>query len=150
MVMERFKQALEGETITQRVSNRVSNRASQVRNRPSQRLQKRMPRLGQRNIGEGIGAGMVEAGVAVILEETLGLPFGASSDVTDVEPVEGGHIYTVNVNAPVENMAQARAFIDSTTGFSSVLVDTLDVQSVEVLNTRPLRDTYQIKIRVQD
>lgn len=150
MVMERFKQALEGETLIQRLENRVDDKAHELRNRPSKRLQRNMPRLGQRNIGEGVGAGLVEAGTIVILEDILGVPFGANVDVVDSEPSQGGTIYTVNVNAHGENLARARAFLQSTTGFSSVFTDTLDIKNTEVLNTRIARDTYQVEILVQD
>lgn len=139
------------EPIWRKVEDRLSERASTARQRVlNDPLERRVPRVGQRNIGEGIGAGLIEAGIAVILEETLGVPFGASSDIVDTTPVDGGMVYTVNVNAPVENMAKARAFIDSTTGFLSILTDNYEIDNAEVLNTRMLRDTYQIELLVED
>lgn len=139
---------LDREPIAQKVKRRTGKRLSKIRNRPGMRIKKRTPDFEKRNFGNGKIAGAIGAGIATILEDTVGLPFGASVDVTNVEPVEGGQLYTVNVNAPSQNMAEARAFIDSSTGFLSYLTDEFDIEGVEVLNHRMARDTYQIEVKV--
>ena len=150
MVGERIGDAIDREPIFHQIEDRIDEAFSGARNAPSRKLQNRFPQLENRNLGGGTVTGLVEAGIAKVLEDTLGVPFGASAEVTDVEPIERGQVYTVNVDAPTENMAQARAFLESTTGFSSVLTDVIEVNEAEVLNVRPLRDTYQIKVRVED
>ena len=152
MVGERLKDALDREPFWRKAEDRIRNPTNRLRNAPGKQLRRRVPRFQKRNFGAGIGAGTVASGVAVILEDTVGVPFGADSDVQDVTPAGdgSGNIYTVNVNAPTENMAKARAFIDAGTGFTSILTDALDVQDVEVLGTRMLRDTYQVKLKIKD
>lgn len=137
--------------IIDRIRSAPTRRASKFRNRYSKRVESATPDfLEGRAIGSGTMTGAVGAGILTILEETVGVPFGASSDIVSVDPVDGGAIYTVNVNAPTQNMAQARAFIDSTTGFVSYLTDRFEIENAEVLNTRMARDTYQVEVLVED
>lgn len=93
-----------------RVKDRVSRPLSERRNKPGERLQKRLPEVPSRNIGRGEAVGAVNAGLATLLEDTLGVPFGATVDIVNVETGSNGDVYTVNVNAPTENIARARAF----------------------------------------
>lgn len=132
-----------------RVKDRLSEPLSKRRNKPGKRLEKRIPEVPNRNIGKGEAVGAVNAGLATILEDTLGFPFGATVDIVNVETTPQGDVYTVNVNAPTENIARARAFIDSTTGFTSYLTDEYDIEEVEVLNKRFARDTHQVTLRIQ-
>lgn len=136
--------------IIRAITNRFQNRANDLRNKPGTQLEEKIPDVPNRNFGGGLAIGGIEAGIAVVLEDTVGVPFGGSSDVVGVEAVEGGVKYTVNVNAPTQNMAQARAFIDSSTGFTSYLTDLYDVQDVELTKTRMLRDTYQVELLIKD
>lgn len=152
MVGERIKDRLDRPSVIRRVESRFSNPGHSIRSRMSGRIGNRVPEFQHRNFGGGIGAGIVGAAVATILDDTVGIPFGGSADVVDVQPAEDGTgtLYRVNVNAPTENMAKARGFIDAGTGFSSVLTDVLDVQDVEVIGTRTLRDTYQVTLKIRD
>lgn len=134
--------------IAKRVRDRVAEPVSRARNKPGGELEDKIPEVEHRNVGGGKVAGGIGAAVATILEDTVGLPFGATVDVVDVEPVEDGHIYTVNVNAPTENIAEARAFIDAGTGFSSYFTDTFEVVETDHIHFRFARDTYQIRIKV--
>lgn len=137
------------EPLGYRVKKRVGERANNLRNRPGKRMKERLPNPPHPNISSTTIAGSTAAGLATVLEDVIGAPFGATIDITNVEKGSDGDIYTVNVNAPTRNMAEARAFIDSTTGFTSYLTDVYEVESVEVLNKRPLRDTYQIKLKIK-
>jgi hypothetical protein len=94
--------------------------------------------------------GALEAGIALLLKETVGLPLGSDVEVSDVEATQGGNIYTINVDAPFENMAEAQAFFEAGTGYTSIITDLIEVQETEVLRTRTVRDTYQIKVLVRD
>lgn len=123
---------------------------NRIRNAPGSQLEKKIPRVEGMNIGRGTAVGVVQAAIAVILDDTVGVPFGASSEILDTENTNGGTLYTVNVNAPTANMAQARAFLESTTGFASILTDNIDVRGVDVVSIRPLRDTYEVKVKVSD
>lgn len=139
------------EPIWRKAEDRIDDVGYKLRNIPGSRLQKRMPNFENRNFGGGVAVGTIEAAVAVILEETVGVPFGSDTEIIDVEPEDReSNIYTVDVDAPFENMATARAFFESQTGFASLLTDLIEVEEVHVLKTRPLRDTYQVKIRVED
>lgn len=147
---DRVRNALDREPVWRRLEERFSNPGNRIRNAPGKRLQRRLPQFPNRNFGGAVGVGVIEAGIALILEDTLGIPFGSDTEIVDSQPVQGGTLYTVNVDAPFENMAKARAFFESNTGFASLLTDLMDVESVEVLKTRTLRDTYQIQVEVQD
>lgn len=150
MVGQRVRSALDREPIWRRVNDRVRNRASSVRNRPGRALKRRLPQFQSRNFGGGLAVGAAQAGVAIVLERTLGIPFGAETEISDVRSTGRGTVYVVNVNAPFQNMADVRAFIESGTGFTTFLTEEINVQSSQVLKTRMFRDTYQIEILVED
>jgi hypothetical protein len=134
--------------IGHRIKELVASEARQVREAPGKRIREKTPDPPGANFRDGRTVGMIGGGILTILEDTLGLPFGASSDIVETRPVKGGVVYTINVNAPTQNVAEARAFLDSSTGFSSYVTDAYDVSDVEVLNERLLRDTYQVEIKV--
>lgn len=150
MVGERLRQAFDREPILRRIQNRVSGGASRTRNTPGKTLQSRLPQFPNRNFGGGVAVGSVEAGIALVLEETLGIPFGSDTEIVDSQEIPGGMLYTVNVDAPFENMARARAFFEAQTGFTSLLTDLLDVREVRTVKTRAFRDTYQIEVSVRE
>ena len=148
MVGERIKQRLDRKPIWRRASKRLAEPGHSVRSRVGSNVGNRVPEFENRNFGNGIGAGTVGAAAATIIEDTVGVPFGGSSDILDVKSVGEANEYTVNVNAPMEDMAKVRAFLDSSTGFLSLLTDELDVQSVELVDKRALRDTYEVRLQV--
>lgn len=150
MVGQRIRRALDREPIWRRLENRVDARASRIRNRPGNFLAGRVPQFPQRNFGGGVTVGTLQAAISVVLEETLGIPFGSDTEIVNTSQRGNGVLYTVNVDAPFQNMAQAKAFFEANTGFLSLLTDELQVDSVSVLKTRPLRDTYQVEILVED
>lgn len=146
----RPRKRLEMEPIWRKLEDRLEGPLHKLRNRPGTSIKKRFPQFENRNIGGGVAVGLVEAGVAVILEETVGIPFGSDVDTSGISKRPDGVVYTINVDAPTQNMAEARAFLDSGTGFTSILTDTLKVRDTEVLKTRAIRDTYQVEILVKD
>lgn len=148
--IRRLKMRLDREPIWRRIEDQFDDLMSEVRNAPGRRLEREFPQFENRNFGGGLAVGGVEAGIALILKETVGLPLGSDVEVVDSEPAEGGTIYTVNVDSPTENMAQAQAFLESGTGFTSYLTDLIKVESTSVLRTRTVRDTYQVEILVED
>lgn len=137
------------EPVWRKAEDAIDDTGFNLRNKPSDALGL-LPRYKNRNIGGGIGVGIVQAGVAKILDDTVGVPFGSETEIVGIEPADGGYIYTVNIDAPTENMAQARAFLESGTGFTSILTDLLKVENTEVLKTRVLRDTYQVEVLIED
>lgn len=152
MVGERLKERFDREPIWRRAEGKFAGPGHRARNKINSSTGDKVPRFDNRNFGGGIGVGTVGAVVATVLEDTVGLPFGGSSDIVNVETLEGGDAtrYEVNVNAPIEHMAKVRAFIDSGTGFTSILTDELDVEDVEIIDVRTLRDTYQIELIIRD
>jgi hypothetical protein len=92
----------------------------------------------------------VAAAIATILDDAVGVPFGASSDTVSAEPVSNGMRYIVDVNAPFDEMANARASIDTGTGFTSFVIDDIEVKNIRKVRTRPLRDTYRVTLVVRD
>lgn len=152
-IRERFDRefsVLDREPIWRKIEERIQGRASKRRNAPGERLTKYSPSFEHRNFGDGKAVGMLEAAIAVLLKQVIGVPLGSEVEVIGVEAAEDGNIYTVNVDAPFKNMAEAQAFFESGTGYASVLTDLMQVEETEVLRTRSLRDTYQVKIRVRD
>jgi len=150
MAGERIAEALNREPFIKQVSDAVTDTAHNVREAPDNAIQQNTPDIPRRNLGGGTAIGAITAALATVVEDTVGVPFGASSDIVDSEPVNGGIKYTVNVNAPIETMAEARASIDSTTGFTSFLTDRIEVDNVEIEKTRILRDTFQVEVIVRD
>lgn len=138
----------ERDPVIRKMQDKLSHRAQKIRNRPGMRVKQAAPELPNRNVGDGVAAGTLQAAIAIILEDTVGIPFGSETEIADLESKGDGVVYTVNVNSPTQNMAETKAFFESTTGFTSLLTDLMDVENVEVANTRVLRDTYQIKIKV--
>lgn len=131
------------------ISKRFKGGVRKVRNAPGTALERRVPQPFEKlPVGRGTLAGAIAQGIGVILQDTIGLPFGAEAEVVEVEQTENGYLYTVNVNAPSENLAQARAFLESTTGFTSYFTDRFDVKEANVINGRVLRDTFIVKIEV--
>lgn len=150
MVGRRVRNALDREPVWRRLEERGVGPFSDLRNTPGRGLRERVPRFSQRNFGGGIAVGAVEAAIAIVLKRTIGVPFGSDVEIVDSESRDGGMMYTVNVDAPFENMARAQAFFESTTGFTSLLTDLLQVRSTRVVKQRLVRDTYQIQVLVED
>lgn len=153
--MRPIRDAIGSEPPMMEIQNRFSGRLSKARNAPGELLKtdlKRegiLPRSEKRNIGNGVAVGALEAGVAAILEQVIGFPLGASVDIIDSEVVdENTERYTVNVNAPTKNMAEVRAFIDSTTGFTSLITEKFELEKTTILRTRTVRDTHQVELLV--
>lgn len=152
MVGERLKQKFDREPFWRKAEDKLSNPGHNIRNRIDDRMSNTIPRFNKRNFGGGIGAGAVGAAVGTALEDVVGVPFGGSTDTIDVRPATDGRgtVYVVNVNSPFASMAKVRAFIDAGTGFTSIITDQLNVEDVQVIGTRTLRDTYQIRLKVFD
>jgi hypothetical protein len=130
------------------MSDKIGGRTTPIRNIPANFFENNDFGGDRVGFGDGSGAGAVGAAVLTIVEDTVGVPFGGSVDVINVEETNRGARYTVNVNAPTENIAESRAFIDSSTGFLSYFTDEYQVQDVEIENERVLRDTYQYEIEL--
>lgn len=149
MVRERLREVVDRKSIPRKLDDRFKNRVHNLRMKPGSRLE-RIPDFENRNFGSGKGLGILEAAIATIIEDTVGVPFGADADVSTSTVTENGVRYVVDVNAPTQNMAEARAFIDSGTGFTSILTDKLNVENVELLKVRTFRDTFRVTILVED
>lgn len=141
---------LDREPIIKRAADGVRDTFHTQRTRLDGVVEENTPQFENRNIGGGTAVGAAAAAIATAVEDTVGLPFGASSDIVASRSVSEGTEYTVNVNAPFRNMAEARATIDSSTGFTSYLTDRIAIENVEIQRTRVFRDTYQIDVLVEE
>lgn len=149
-IKNRLNQLPDREPVWRRLENKLQDIPHNIRDKPDNRIEETFPEFENRNFGQGKAVGAVLAGIADVLEDVIGVPFGASSDIVDSQPVENGVVYTVNVNAPMESMAEARAMIDSTTGYTSYFTDQFSIEKVEIQKTRVLRDTFQVEVLVED
>jgi hypothetical protein len=77
------------------------------------------------------------------------VPLGSETEIANVEKVEGGTKYTVNVNAGFRNQAMFRSIMETGTGYTSLITDRNEIVDEEVLRKRPLRDTYQFEVLVE-
>lgn len=132
-----------------KIKQRFGGKTRPIRDAPGKLADKSLPDVSVFNLGSGRGVGALTAGIITILEDTVGVPFGASVDIVNTETLEEGMRYTVNVNSPTQGVAEARAFIDSSTGFLSYITDEYDVESAEVVDERIFRDTYQFELVVR-
>jgi hypothetical protein len=98
-------------------------------------------------IERGSLIGLATAAVASATKTYV--PIGSETEIANVENVDGGTKYTVNVNAGFRNQAMFRSLMETGTGYSSLITDRHDVKSEEVLRKRPLRDTYQFEVVVE-
>lgn len=139
------------------LQSRVSGRASQfagkghdVRMQFDQFLKDRRFEPANQNIDTNtvVGAAVV-ASIYAISSYIPGEP-GANTEVIDVQSEDDGqtYIYTVNTNAPLEGQARFQTILDSTTGFTSLYTDEVDVVDFETIQERVFRDTYQYRVRV--
>lgn len=150
MVGDRIKKRFDRKPVWRKVSDRASEPGHRLRSSIGGSFGDRIPTFKNRNFGGGVGAGAVGAGIATVLEDVIGAPFGGSTDTVSItNNDDGSTTYVVNVNSPTEDMAVVRGFIDAGTGFTSLLTDKLNVENVQLVDTRPFRDTYQIKLRVE-
>lgn len=97
----------------------------------------------------GTLVGALIAATSTVLDD-YAIPLGSETEIVDSEVTDKGVLYTVNVNSAFKNQARFKAMMESGTGFTSILVDDFDMQTEEVLKTRPARDTWQFEVLVED
>lgn len=148
MVGERLKKVAGNEPVLRRVGDRIDKRASNIRNRQSRRVRMLTPSMDRRNLGDGMAVGAAGSAVASAIEAYL--PIGSDTEIVGVSESGKGVVYTVNIDAPFENLARAEASLESGTGFTSFITDKIEVKSASVLRSRPLRDTYQVEVYIED
>lgn len=118
----------------------IASAASEFRNNVSDTVRSTIPDLGDRNIGEGR--------LIALQLAPLGAIFGGTVDITNTREVDGGTIYTVTVNSPSRNIAEATSYLAAGNGIASYVVDRLERQDIEVKNERIIIDTYEAKVFV--
>ena len=150
MVGERIKKMAQKDPFLRQMSNKLKGPGHRIRDKQDNRIEGAVPQFKERNFGGGRGVGILGAAIGTALEDIIGVPFGGSSSVVNVEEASDGVVYTVDVNSPFETMAEARAAIDSSTGYTSFVTEEIDTVGVDVLKTRVLRDTYRVKLKIKD
>lgn len=150
MVGERIKEAVPEKPLAKRVGDRLDKRSSSFRNKQSRRVRKATPSFERRNIGDGMAVGAIGSAIEDLISSYI--PIGSDTEIVGIRESEDGEgvVYTVNTDASFSNMARAEAMMESGAGFASYVTDTMDVADAEVLRTRPLRDTYQVEVKVVD
>ena len=113
---------------------------SGFRNDLSRAVRETIPTLEERNVGEGR--------LIALQLAPLGFMFGGTVDIEESESVQGGTLYTVNVNSVSENAAVASSYLSAGNGIASYVVDRLEREDVKVQNERILVDTYEVKVFV--
>ena len=154
-VKQKLQQRFDREPVWRRKEEEIQKLPRGAREKLNDLISTRFPRYENRNFGSGIIAGAAQAGIADVLEDVIGVPFGAETEMVGIDnsaTMDGtsGVEYTINVNAPTQTMAEARAFVESGTGYTSLLTDLLKVENVELVKSRALRDTYEIVVFVED
>lgn len=99
------------------------------------------------------GKGKVTGMIADVLRDTYGsyMPSQPSDvEIQDVQKTADGVRYTVNVTGFVRKMSEVRAMTEALPGKINFATDDVIVESVDVINDRPLRKTFQIDILVKD
>jgi len=139
---------IDREPVWRKAQNYVDKTASDIRNAPGKRIRSMVPEMKNRNIGGGVVVGSVGAAIVKVLKDYA--PIDASVNIVNTEDVNGGVEYTINVDSPFSNVAEAEAFFESASGFTSILTDKYNIEGVRVLKTRVLRDTYEVKVLVED
>jgi len=148
MVGERLSNMGNREPIVRAVSNRFSGRASKIRNRPGKVLENTIPKLPNRNLGGGVAVGAIGAVIIRAVKDYI--PLATDVDIVGTQDTDGGVLYTINVDAPMMDVAEFEAFMESASGLTSIITDSIDIQDTKVLKTRMVKDTYEIKVLVQD
>jgi len=143
-----IRKLLDREPIWRRVINKADKKASDIRNTPGKAIKNAAPKMKNRNIGGGVGIGMVGAAIVKVAKDYA--PVDTSVSIVNTEQAHNGTLYTVNVDSPLSNVAEAEAFFESASGFTSILTDEYNIQDVNVVKTRLVRDTYEVKVFVHD
>lgn len=73
---------------------------------------------------------------------------GADTEIVDVESVNNGTRYTVDVDAGLESQAELEAKMESSVGITGFWTEDITVESMEVTTERPARDTYRFVVTV--
>lgn len=132
------------------INQRFAERGHQIRDDFDSFLKDRRFELSNKNIDTNTVAGAAVVGTVYALESYLPGKAGANTEVLSVETEDNGqtYIYTINTNAPLEGQARFRSILDSSTGFTSLYTDEIEVQEFETIQKRVGRDTYQYRIKV--
>jgi hypothetical protein len=154
-IRDAMEQRLDRQPIWRRNEDRLKRIPRATRDELNNLLADRFPRYENRNFGSGVLAGAAQAGIADILEDVVGVPFGAETEMVGIDNTASyqgsdGVMYSLNVNAPTQTMAEARAIIEAGTGYTTYVTDLSKVTSVDLVRTRVLRDTYAIDVFVED
>ena len=101
------------------------------------------------NIDPGTLVGASIAALSAVLDDSP-TPLGSDTEIVDTEVIDGGVRYKVNVDSAFRNQGRFKAMMESGTGFTSLITDRFDVEEEDALKERPVRDTWQYKIVVDE
>ena len=107
------------------------------------------PTWSNENIRPGTLTGAVFAAVVKVVGDTE-LPVGSDTEIVAVEDVDGGMLYTVNVDAPLKQQAMFQWMMEAATGFTSLFIDQFETSQPEAVRRRVARDTWQLEVLVKD
>lgn len=130
-------------------SENLTPAGRRIRQKIDQRLKDTAVSPANDNIDAGTIVGAVGTAIVWLFEDYLPGRVAADAEIADVETVDGGIRYTVDSNAMIESQSRFRAILDSGTGITSLWTDEIEVQSIELVKARPVRDTYRYEIVVR-
>lgn len=102
------------------------------------------------NIEPGTATGAIVSAIAIITDDLIPIDVLADTEISQVDTVEDGAVYEVNVDAPLKQQARFEAMMEAGTGATSLLVDEFEVEEPDVVKKRPSRDTYQFTVKVKE
>jgi len=136
------------ERIKQQLDNRTTA-AHDVRTNIGDTIVSVTPNYENENINPGTATGVIMAGIATVLDQ-YAVPMSADTEVADVESVENGTKYTVNVDAGFRQQARFRGMMEAGSGYTSFFTDGFEVSDMDSIRERLVRDTWQMDVVVED
>lgn len=119
---------------------------------PGDKVSDALDKIPDGPVGFG-GQGKVAGMIADVLRDTYGsyMPTQPSDvEIQEVQRVGNGVRYTINTTGMIRKVSEVRAMCEAIPGKINFATDDVNIESVEKINDRPLRKTYQVKLLVKD
>lgn len=131
-------------------TNQITDEGRSIRTQIDERLKDSEVNPANENITTSTFVGAVGTAIVWLLEDYLPGRIGADAEIVGADPSGEGVTYTIDTNAMIESQARFRSVIDAGTGITSLWTDEIEVESIELVKSRPARDTFRYEITVID
>lgn len=151
--MEYMNKTVSGFGVQEKIKEQLDNRADaghSIRVGIGDKIVDVTPSFQNDNIRPGTLVGLTYAAIATTIDELAPVDIAAETEITNVERVDEGMMYTVNVDAPLEQQGRFQALAESGQGFISFMTDDMEVKSQSLPRKRVVRDTWQFEVLVKD